>query len=210
MSINVKLSTDLTRKSVDQTFYRNMIGSLLYLTANRSDIFFSVGVCAHFQANPKESYLIVVKCIIQYVTDTMNHGIWYSKNTYLNLARYSDADQVSCVDDRKSTSGGCFYMGTNLVAQLSKKQNSISLSTMEAEYIAARSCCTQLLWMKKLLLDCGLDQEKIVVFCDNQSAINLSKNPIQHSRTKHIDIKYHFICDLVETNVITLDHVATE
>lgn len=101
-------------------------------------------------------------------------------------------------------------MGTNLVAWLRKKQNSISFSTAKAEYIATGSCCTQFLWMKKLLKDCGLNQEKMVVFCYNQSAINISKNPVQHSHTKHIDIRYNFIRELVETSVITLDHVGTK
>jgi hypothetical protein len=113
-------------------------------------------------------------------------------------------------DDCKSTSGGCFYIGTNLVAWMSKKQNSISLSTAEDEYIAAGSCCTQLMWMKQLLADYGFPQGRMVVYCDNTSAINISKNPVQHSRTKHIDIRHHFIRDLVENQVVSLDYVSTE
>ncbi|XP_022895332.1 uncharacterized protein LOC111409522 [Olea europaea var. sylvestris] len=113
-------------------------------------------------------------------------------------------------DDRKSTSGGCFYMDSNLVAWLSKKQNFISLSTAEAEYIAVGSCCTQLLWMKQVLSDYGINQGTMTVFCDNTSAINISKNPIQHSRTKHIYIRHHFIRELVETHVVSLDHVSTD
>ncbi|XP_059429147.1 uncharacterized mitochondrial protein AtMg00810-like [Corylus avellana] len=137
MSIDVKLLADLTGKSVEETLYRSMIRSLMYLTVIRSDISFSVGVCARFQANPKESHLTVVKRIICYVNGIVNYGIWYSRNTNLNLAGYSDADWAGCANDRKSTLGGCFYVGTTLVAWLSKKQNFISFSTVEAEYIAA-------------------------------------------------------------------------
>jgi hypothetical protein len=92
MSTSVKISTDLTGKSVDSTLYRSMIGSLLYLTTSRPDIAFNVGICAHFQANPKESHLTTIKRIIKYVNDTINHGLWYSRETNLVLARCSDAD----------------------------------------------------------------------------------------------------------------------
>ncbi|XP_041024085.1 secreted RxLR effector protein 161-like [Juglans microcarpa x Juglans regia] len=142
MSTSVKLSTDGSGKNVEQSLYRSIIGSLLYLTANRPDIDFSVGVCARFQANPKESHLVAVKRILRYVNETVNYGIWYSRDSNTELAGYSDADWSGNADDRKSTSGGCFYVGTNLVAWMSKKQNSISLSTAETEYIAAGSCCT--------------------------------------------------------------------
>jgi hypothetical protein len=134
MSTNVKISSDFAGKPVDPSLYRSMIGSLLYLTASQPDIAFSVGVCAHSQENPKESHLIPVKRIIRYVNDTFLYGIWYSRETNLVVAEYSDADWVGNADDRKSTSGGCFYMGNNLVAWMSKKQASISLSTAEAEY----------------------------------------------------------------------------
>jgi hypothetical protein len=195
-STNVKISANLTSKQVNPTLYKSMIGSLLYLTASRPDIAFSFRVCARFQANPKESHLTAVKRIIRYVNATVNYGICFSRETNLVLAGYSDADWAGNADDRKSTSGGCFYVGTNLVAWMSRKQASISLSTAEAEYIVAESCCTQLLWMKKLLWDYGFTQDTMVIHYDNTSAINISKNPVQHSQTKHIDIRHHFIRDL--------------
>jgi hypothetical protein len=190
MSTNIKISTDPTSKQVDPS----MIGSLLYLMASRPDIAFCVGVYARFQANPKESHLTAIKRIIRYVNATVNCGIWFSRETNLMLAGYCDADWAGNADDRKSTSGGCFYVGTNLVVWMSRKQASISLSTAEAEYIAAGSCCTQLLWMEKLLCDYGFTHGTMVIHCDNTNAINISKNPVQHSRTKHINIRHHFIC----------------
>jgi hypothetical protein len=130
MSTTVKISSDLARKSVDPSLYRSMIGSILYLTASRPDIAFSVRVCARFQANPKEFHLTAVKRIIRYVNDTLLYGIWYSRETNLVVAGYSDADWAGNADDRNSTSGGCFYVGNNLLAWMSKKQASISLSPL--------------------------------------------------------------------------------
>ena len=133
--------------------------------------------------------MIALKRIIKYFKTTTDFGVWYSKDTNDVLTRYSDVNWAGNADDRKSTSGGgggCFYVGNNLVSWMSKKQNSISLSTVEAKYIIAGSCCTQLLWMQKLLLDYGIRQEHLTIYYDNISAINISKNPVQHSRTKHI------------------------
>jgi hypothetical protein len=206
MSTSIKISSDLEGKSVDPSLYRSMIWSLLYLIASRPDIAFSVGVYARFQANPKESHLTAVKRIIRYVNDTLSYCIWYSRETNVGVTGYSDADWAGNADDRKSTSGGCFYVGNNLVSWMSKKQASISLSTAEAEYIAAGRCCTQLLWMKTLLGDYGFSQDTMIINCDNTSAINISKNPVQHSWTKHIDIRHHFLSDLVDSEVVSLSH----
>ncbi|KAG9458830.1 hypothetical protein H6P81_003338 [Aristolochia fimbriata] len=210
MSTTDRIGKDTDGISADPTVYRSMIGSLLYLTASRPDICYSVGLCARFQACPKESHVKSVKRIIRYVKSTVSLGIWFSTSTSSVLAGYSDADWAGDVDDRKSTSGGCFYLGTNLVSWYSKKQNSISLSTAEAEYIAAGSCCAQLVWMKQMLSDYGFNNTEMTVYCDNTSAINISKNPVQHSRTKHIDIRHHFIRELVEDGQVLIEHVSTE
>ncbi|XP_042962617.1 secreted RxLR effector protein 161-like [Carya illinoinensis] len=137
MSTLVKICSDSTGKSIDPTLYRNMIESLLYITASRPNIAFSVGVCARFQAKPKESHLTKVKRILKYLSAMVNYGIWYSRDSNLSLVGYSDVDWAGNADDRKSTIGGCFYVSSNLVAWMSKKQNFISLSTVEAEYIVA-------------------------------------------------------------------------
>ena len=116
MSPNVKLTMDLLGKSVDSSLYRSMIGSFLYLTASRPDISYSVGVCARYRANPEESLMTTLKRIIKYVKTTVEFGVWYSKDTNDVLTRYSDADWAGNADDRESTSGGCFYVGNNLVS----------------------------------------------------------------------------------------------
>ncbi|CAM8948080.1 unnamed protein product [Rhodiola kirilowii] len=207
---HVKVTNDDAGTKVDQTLYRSMIGSLPYLTASRPDIAHAVGVYARYQANPKESHLMLVKRIIRYVCGTADYGLWYTKDTNACLVGYCDADWAGNAEDRKSTSGGCFFLGNNLVSWFSKKQNSISLSTVEAEYIAAGSCCTQMLWMKQMLEEYGVKQGLMTLYCDNMSAINISKNPVQHSRTKHIDIRHHYIRELVEKKILTLTHVLTE
>ena len=152
-----------------------MICSLLYLIASRSVICFSVGVCAMYQANVIESHVVAVKQIIRFVRGIVNYGIWYTNDNNYSLVGFNDADWAGNADDRKSTTGGCFYLGNNLVTWHSKKHNLISLFTTEAKYIAAGNCCTQLLWMKQILADYGMVQDTLTVFCDNTSAINISR-----------------------------------
>ncbi|XP_042983357.1 uncharacterized protein LOC122312768, partial [Carya illinoinensis] len=209
MSPSTKLDKDESGKPVDSKIYRGMIGSLLYLTASRPDIMFSVCLCARFQSSPKESHLIAVKRILRYLSGTINLGLWYPKYTSFDLISYTDADYAGCKIDRKSTSGACHFLGHALVSWFSKKQNSVALSTAEAEYVAAGSCCAQVLYMKQQLEDFKLMYNHIPIKCDNTSAINLSKNPIQHSRTKHIEIRYHFLRDHVQKGDIMLEFTNT-
>ena len=210
MAANAKLTNDPSGESVDVTLYRSMIGCLLYLIASRPDIAFSVGVCSRFQSNSKVSHLNAVKKIIKYVGGTFDYGLLYSKESNLSFVGFSDSDWTGNADDRKSTTGGCFYVGANLVAWMSKKKNSVFLSTAETEYIATGSCCLQLIWMKKVLIDYGISQDTMVLYCDNSSAINISKNSVQHSKTKHIVIMYHFIRDLIERKIMCLEYIPTE
>ncbi|RVW16178.1 Retrovirus-related Pol polyprotein from transposon RE1 [Vitis vinifera] len=137
MSSSIKLDMDEKGKSIDSTMYRGMIGSLLYLTASRPDIMYSVCLCARFQSCPKESHLSVVKRILRYLKGTMNIGLWYLKGDNFELIDFSDVDFAGCRVERKSTSGTCYFLGHSLVSWHSKKQNSVALSTAEAEYIAA-------------------------------------------------------------------------
>ena len=144
------------------------------------------------------------------MSGTIEIGLWYPRGTHIDLTCFSDADFAGYTVDRKSTSGTCYFLGHSLVSWFSKKQNSVALSTTEAEYIAAGSCCAQALWMKQTLRDYGINLEQIPIKCDNTSAINLSKNPIQHSRTKHIEIRHHFLRDHVQKGDIALEFISTE
>jgi hypothetical protein len=195
MGTNGHLDLDMGGKSVDQNVYQSMIGSLLYLCASRSDIMLFVCMCARFQADPKEVHLRALKRIMRYLVYTPKFGLWYPKGPTFDLIGYSDADWTGCKIDRRSTSGTCQFLGGSLVSWASKKQNSVALFTAEAEYIAVGHCCAQLLWMRQTLRDYGYKLSKVPLLCDNESAIRMADNPIEHSRTKHIDIRYHFLRD---------------
>jgi hypothetical protein len=192
MITGCKLSKDDESQKVDLKLYRSMIGSLLCVTSSRPNVMQAVGQVGRFQADPKESHLQAVKRIFRYLKGTTDLGLWYPKGHELTLIAYTDADWAGDIDDRKSTSGAAFYLGDCLVSWLSKKQSSISLSIAEVEYIAAAACCTQIIWMKQTLQDLQVRyNEPISIFYDNTSAISISKNPVMHSKTKHIPIKYH-------------------
>ncbi|KAI3714929.1 hypothetical protein L6452_21891 [Arctium lappa] len=210
LATGVKLDSDPSGQSVDIKTYRGMIGSLLYLTASRPDIMFATCLCARYQANPKESHLSVVKRIFRYLRGTPSLGLWYPKLSSFDQTAYTDADHAGCKLHRKSTSRCCQLLGNKLVSWSSKKQNCVSTSTAEAEYVATASCCSQVIWMKTQLRDYGQQYERIPILCDSKSTIAISTNPVQHSKTKHIDVRYHFLKDHVERGIIEMYFVQTD
>ncbi|KAJ9539037.1 hypothetical protein OSB04_031770 [Centaurea solstitialis] len=210
MATGNKIGPDHEGKDVDLRTYRGMVGSLMCLTASRPDIMFATCVCARYQAKPKESHLAAVKRIFRYLKGTPYYGLWYPKGLGFELQAYSDADYGGCNMDRRSTSGHIQLLGNKLVSWASKKQQCVSTSTAESEYVAAASCCSQVLWMQTQLRDYGFVYKKIPIYCDSKSAIAISANPVQHSKTKHIDIRYHFLKDNVEKENIELYFVNTE
>jgi hypothetical protein len=184
MGINRNLDSDASGNMVDQMMYRSMIGSLLYVTASRLDVMFSVCMCARFQASPTESHLKATKRILRYLKHTQNIGLWYPKGANFELIGYLNSDYAECKVETKNTSGTCQLLGRSFVSWSSKKQNSVTLSTAEAEYISASSCCAQLLWIKATLNDFGIKFKQVPLLCDNESVVKLTNNPVQHSRTK--------------------------
>ncbi|KAK6115596.1 hypothetical protein DH2020_007865 [Rehmannia glutinosa] len=210
MATNVKIDKDEKGKPVDESKYPGMIGSLLYLTASRPDILHAVCLCARFQSNPKESHMSAVKRIFRYLKGTIQYGLFYPKNENFYLKGYSDSGYAGNIDDRKSTSGSCQFLGDCLVSWFSKKQNCVSLLTAEAEYISVAFCCTQLLWMKQTLADYKCSFESVPIFCDNISAINIAQNPVHHNRTKHIEIRHHFLRDCVSKRKIEISFVSSQ
>ncbi|GJW53422.1 hypothetical protein Tco_0097507 [Tanacetum coccineum] len=205
-----KLDEDLQEKLVDPTHYRGMIGSLMYLTSSRPDLVFAVCMCARYQAKPTKKHLHAVKQIFRYLKGTICMGLWYSKDSCITLTTYADADHVECQDTRQSTSESAQFLGSKLVSWLSKKKKSTAISSTEAEYIVLSGCCAQILWMRSQLTYYGLKFNKIPLYCDNKSAIALCCNNVQHSRSKHIDVRYHFIKEQVENKVVELYFVRTE
>jgi hypothetical protein len=155
MSMTTTLDVDEEGEYVDQKEYRSMVGSLLYLTATRPDIQFSVCLCAHFQLSPRTSHQQAIKRIFGYLRHTPYFGLWYSSSSSLALHGFSDVNFTGCRLDTKSTSGTCQFLGSSLVSWSSHKQSSVAQSTTEAEYVAATICCSQLLWITYTMSDFG-------------------------------------------------------
>jgi hypothetical protein len=209
MSMTTAVDADEAGEHVDQKEYRSMIGSLLYSTATRPDIQFLVCLCARFQASLRTSHQQAVKRIFRYLRHTPDFGLWYSASSSLALHGFSDANFAGSRLDRKSTSGTCQFLGSSLVSWSSRKQSSVAQSTTEAEYVAAASCCSQLLWITYTMSDFGEEYTHVPLLCDSTSAIIIAKNPVLHSKTKHIEVRYHFLRDNIEKGKITLIHVPT-
>ncbi|GJR37625.1 hypothetical protein Tco_1213309 [Tanacetum coccineum] len=205
-----KLDEDLSGIPIDQTRYRSMVGCLMYLTASRPDLVFTVCMCARYQSMPTKKHLEAVKRVFQYLQGTINMGLWYPKDTAMALTAYAYADHAGCQDIRRSTSGSAQFLGDKLVSWSSKKQTSTSISSIEAEYIVMSGCCAQILWMRSQLSDYGFAYNHVPLYCDNKSAIALWCNNVQHSRSKHIDIRHYFIREQVENGVVELYFVRTE
>ncbi|GKB96521.1 retrovirus-related pol polyprotein from transposon TNT 1-94 [Tanacetum coccineum] len=176
----LKLDEDPLGIPVDQTRFCSMVGSLMYLTASRPDLVFAVCMCARYQASPTKKHLEALKRVFRYLRGTINWGLWYPKDTAMALTAYADANYAGCQDTRR-----------------------------KAEYIAMSRCCAQILWMRSQLTDYGFTFNKIPLYCDNHSAIALCCNNVQHYRSKHIDIRHHFIRDQVEKGVVELYFVKT-
>nr|GEW14112.1 retrovirus-related Pol polyprotein from transposon TNT 1-94 [Tanacetum cinerariifolium] len=205
-----KLDEDKEGKAIDPSHYRGMIGTLLYLIASRPDLLFAICMCARYQARPTEKHVYAVKRIFRYLYGTVHRGLWYLKDSSVALTAFVDADHAGCQDTRHSTAGSVQFLGERLISWSSKRQKSAAISSTEAEYIALSGCCAQILWMQSQLSDYGLGFNKIPMYCDNKSAIALCCNNVQHSRSKHIDIRYHFIKEKVENGVIELYFINTE
>ncbi|KAK2442007.1 putative mitochondrial protein [Trifolium repens] len=206
-----KLSKDSNGKCVDATYYKQIVGSLMYLLATRPDLAYSVCLIARFMERPTEDHLVAAKRILRYLKGTANLGILYERGVKQALQGWTDSDYAGDVEDRKSTSGYVYTYGSSAISWSSKKQPIVTLSTTEAEFVAAASCACQGLWLKRILYQLGEDQGKgIVIFCDNSSSIKLSKNPIMHGRCKHMDVRYFFLRDLVKDEVFELKHCKTQ
>ncbi|GJU43992.1 putative ribonuclease H-like domain-containing protein [Tanacetum coccineum] len=195
METQKALLKDADGEDVDKHLYRSMIGSLMYLTSLRPDIMFAVCACARFQVNPKVSHLHAVKRIFRYLKGQPKLGLWYPKDSPFDLVAYTDSDYARASLDRKSTIGGYQFLGCWLISWQCKKQTVVANSITKAEYIAASNCCGQVLWIQNQLLDYGYNFMQTKIHIDNESTICIVKNPVFHSKTKHIEIRHHFIRD---------------
>ncbi|GJR27051.1 putative ribonuclease H-like domain-containing protein [Tanacetum coccineum] len=204
------LVKDEEASDVDVHLYRSMIGSLMYLTASRPDIMFAVCACSRFQVTPKTSHLSAVKRIFRYLKGKPKLGLWYPRVSSFDLEAYSDSDYAGANLDRKSTTGGCQFLGRRLISWQCKKQTIVATSTTEAEYVAAANCCGQVLWIQNQMLDYGFNFMNTKIYIDNESTICIVKNPVFHSKTKHIAIRHHFIRDAYEKKLIQVLKIHTD
>ncbi|KAD4584677.1 hypothetical protein E3N88_22278 [Mikania micrantha] len=192
-------------QEVDDSEYKCLVGSLMYLTVTRPDLMFAVGFIARFMTKPKEFHMQLAKRILRYVKGTFNFGITYSKSSTGKLQVFTDSDYAQDIEDRRCTSGYVFLLSDAAISWSSRKQDIVALSSTEAEYVAAANCACHCVWLKGLLGELTGKKLGIVeINCDNNSTINLSMNPVMHRRTKHIDVRYHFLRELVNKDEVKL------
>ncbi|GJU60601.1 putative ribonuclease H-like domain-containing protein [Tanacetum coccineum] len=196
----------LSKYLLDNGFQRGTIDQTLFIRKHKGEFLL---VQVH-QVTPKECHLHAVKRIFRYLKGQPLLGLWYPKESPFNLVAYSDSDYDGDNQDRKSTTGGCQFLGRRLISWQCKKQTIVATSITEAEYVAAASGCGQVLWIQNQLLDYGYNFMNTKIYIDNNSAICIVKNPVYHSRTKHIDIRHHFIRDCYEKKLINVDHIHTD
>ena len=209
--IGLKLSKEDNSKYFDPSVYKSIVGSLMYLTATRPDIMYDVSLISRFIKKPKEAHWQAAKRILRYVKGTKRYGIFYTISECSNLVGYKDNDWAGSVDDQKSTFGYIFHIGSGAISWAFKKQPIVALSIEEAEYVAATAAACQAVWMRRMLRSlCQEQATATVIFCDNSSAIALSKNFVFHKRTKHIETNFHYIRELVNNGEIILQHCRTQ
>jgi hypothetical protein len=208
---NVKLSANERKLVEDTTMYKRIVGSLIYMIITRLDLSYAVGVVSQFMQTPRKPHFDAVKHILRYIKHTLQCGIFYEAKSQLQVHGYMDADWAGNVSDRRLTSGFMFSFGSGAVSWSSKKQPTVALSNMKAEYRSAAIAACEVVWLQKLLSDLGQSVDApVVIYCDNINSILLANNPIFHVRTKHIKVHYHFIREKVLAKEIDFIHVSTE
>jgi hypothetical protein len=190
---------------VDSSLYRKSIGSLMYLVNTRPDIFFVVNTLSEFHVEPRHEHWIVAKHVLRYICGTLNYDLRYTSSSDIQLHGFIDSDWAGSAEDRRSTLGMCFSLGSAMISWGSRKQNFVALITAEEKYIIACEECTEAVWLRKLISRL-FDQvpDSTIIYCDNQSCIRLSEHPVFHDQSKHIEIKYYFIRDKVQAGEVKL------
>nr|CAD1835380.1 unnamed protein product [Ananas comosus var. bracteatus] len=197
--------------STDKGRYQRLVGRLIYLTHTRPDIAYAVNVVSQFMHDPRKPHMDAVDRILRYLKSTPGKGILFSNHGHLKVEGYTDADWAGSADNRRSTSGYLTFVGGNLVTWRSKKQPVVARSSAEAEFRGMAFGLCELLWLKNLLKELGFGQnEAMKLHCDNTSAIEIAHNPVQHDRTKHVEIDRHFIKEKLEAGIITFPFVRSE
>jgi hypothetical protein len=211
METNLNLPVDTSSELVDATLYRQIIGSLMYLTNTSTNICFAMNTLSQYLVEPRRVHLVAAKHVMRYLKGTLDYVLCYIEDHDFRLYGYTDSDWAGSASDKNSTSGCCFSLGSAMTSWQSRKESSIALSTTEAKYIAACSTNCESIWLWKLLTCLfDLEMEAIVILCDNQSCIKRTENPVFHDKSKHIEIRYHYIRDMVQRGAIKLQFVGTD
>ncbi|KAH9303948.1 hypothetical protein KI387_008352 [Taxus chinensis] len=207
MEVGLKLSAHDDSPPVDETLYRQLVGSLIYLTTTQPDLCFAVSYLSRFLSKPKLIHWGAAKRVLRYVKGTLDFGILYQRVADFTLIGYTDSDWGGSVDTRRSTTGYIFSLGSGVISWQSKLQPTVAISSTEAEYKAAVSAGCEAVWLRQILVDFQFSQvtaTPLSLFCDNQGVLKMVKNPIYHARTKHIEIHHHYIRQLVDSGEISL------
>lgn len=208
---NDKFNKEDGAEKVDEGLYRSIIGCLMYLTATRPDIMYSVSLLSRYMHCASEVHYKAAKRVLRYIKGTLQLGIKFEKKDKLFLHGFADSDWAGSCEDMKSTTGYLFSLGSGCFSWSSKKQEIVAQSTAEAEYVAAAAAVNQALWLRKLMTDLKMDQnEATKIFVDNQAAIAISNNPVFHGRTKHFKVKYYFVREVQRNNEVSLIHCRTD
>lgn len=207
-----RLTKDEAGKAVDATEFKSLVGGLRYLVHTRPDIAFAVGMVRRFIERPTTLHLLAAKRILRYVKGTLDYGLVYTRDAGNNeLSEYSDSDHAGHLEDRKSTGGMVFYLNDSMITWVSHKQRCVALSTCEAEFMVATAAACQAIWLRNVLTELTGNQiGPVVIYIDNKSAIDLAKNSVFHGRSKHIDVRYHFIRECIERGEVVIKHVSSD
>ncbi|WVZ69160.1 hypothetical protein U9M48_017995 [Paspalum notatum var. saurae] len=197
-------------KPVDRKCYQRLVGKLIYLSHTRPDITFAVSLVSQFMHDPRSSHMDAVTRILHYLKGCPVKGLLYSCQGGLQVECYTDADWAGSLDDQRSTSGYCTFVGGNLVSWRSKKQTVVARSTAEAEFRSMAHGVCEVLWLRILLTELGLFRcSPLMLYCDNKAAIDIANNPVQHDRTKHVEIDRHFVKEKLDRGIICLPYVSS-
>ncbi|XP_070016936.1 secreted RxLR effector protein 161-like [Nicotiana sylvestris] len=198
------------REYMSKVPYANVVGSLMYaMVCTRPDISQTVGVISRYMHNPRKEHWQAVKWILRYIHNTVNVGLVFEEEGNQSVIGYCDSDFAGDLDKRRSTTGYVFSFVKAPISWKSTLQSTVVLSTTEAEYMAITEVVKEAIWLQGLLKELGVEQKSIIIFCDSQSAIQLAKNQVYHARTKHIDVRYHFVREIIEEGGVTEKEIHT-
>ncbi|CAM8948725.1 unnamed protein product [Rhodiola kirilowii] len=210
LPIKHQLSLSTASPLEDPMPYRKLVGKLIYLTITRPDLSHSVHILSQFMSAPTEDHLKAAKRLLRYVKQAPAQCLFFSASSALNLTAYCDADRAACPRTRRSTTGFCTLLGDSLISWKTKKQAIVSRSSAESEYKAMAAVCSEILWLIRLLSEMKAQvPTPISLHCDNQAALHITKNPVFHERTKHIELDCHFIRHFINNKIIAAKYIPT-